>query len=72
MAFLGHVISAQGVLVDPKKVEAIVDWPQPTNVIEVKSFLGLAGYYKKFVERFSTITMLTQRGKNLNGQINVR
>ena len=62
--------------VDPKKVEAIVDWPQPTNVIEVKSFLGLAGYYQKFVERFSTITMsltmLTQRGKNLNGQINVR
>ena len=46
VAFLGHVISAQEVSVDPKKVEAIVDWPRPTNVTEVRSFLRLAGYYQ--------------------------
>nr|XP_027086619.1 uncharacterized protein LOC113708357 [Coffea arabica] len=65
VAYLGHVISGQGVSVDPKKVEAIVDWPRPTNVTEVRSFLGLAGYCRKFVEGFSTIatplTRLTQK-----------
>ncbi|KAI5324710.1 hypothetical protein L3X38_033783 [Prunus dulcis] len=48
--FLGHVISADGVYVDPQKVEAVVNWPQPTSVTEVRSFLGLAGYYRRFVE----------------------
>ena len=49
VVFLGHVISAEGVYVDPKKIEAILNWKPPTSVHEVHSFLGLAGYYRRFV-----------------------
>ncbi|BBN68030.1 transposable element gene [Prunus dulcis] len=66
--FLGHVISAEGIYVDPRKVEAIVNWVQPTSVTEVRSFLGLAGYYRRFVEGFSSIaaplTRLTRKDVN--------
>ena len=55
VAFLGHVISAEGVSVDPQKIVAIVNWKPPTNVTEIWSFLGLAGYYRKFVEGFSKL-----------------
>ena len=55
VAFLGHVISAEGISVDPRKIETIVNWKPPTNVSEICSFLGLAGYYKKFVDGFSNI-----------------
>ena len=47
VAFLGHIISKDGVAVDPSKVEAVKDWPRPKNASEVRSFLGLAGYYRK-------------------------
>ena len=58
---LGHIVSAEGVLVDPQKVEAILHWKPPTSVIEIRIFLGLAGYYRKFVEGFSKIaTPLTR------------
>ena len=53
--FLGYVISEAGIFVDPSKVEAMVDWARPTNVSEVRSFSGLAGYYRRFVEGFSRI-----------------
>ena len=56
-SFLGHVVSADGVMVDSKKVEAVVNWEPPANVREVRSFLGLAGYYHRFVENFSIIAM---------------
>jgi hypothetical protein len=55
VAFLGHILTAEGVAVDPEKVEVVSHWQQPTNVCEVKSFLGLAGYYRRFIEGFSKI-----------------
>jgi hypothetical protein len=56
ISYLGHVISAAGIATDPAKVEAIASWPQPANVKELRSFLGLAGYYKKFVKHFAIIS----------------
>jgi hypothetical protein len=55
VVFLGHVISAEGILVDPRKVEAVLKWERPTNMTEIWSFLGLTGYYQRFIEGFSII-----------------
>jgi hypothetical protein len=61
VGFLGHVISAGGVSVDPSKIKSIMERKAPTNPTEVRAFLGLAGYYQKFVEGFSSIARpLTQ------------
>ncbi|KAF8045500.1 hypothetical protein N665_4790s0001, partial [Sinapis alba] len=53
--FLGHIVSDQGVSVDPEKIRAIQGWPRPKNATEVRSFLGLAGYYRKFVKGFASL-----------------
>ena len=65
--FLGHVISNKGVLVDPTKVEAVLQWELPKIVTEIHIFLDLARYYRRFIERFSKIAMpltqLTKKGQ---------
>ena len=50
VVFLGHVVSGDGVMHDPSKVKAITEWRVPKNATEVRNFLGLAGYYRRFVE----------------------
>ena len=53
--FLGHVVTKEGIKVDPQKVKAIKEWSRPTNITEIISFLGLAGYYRRFVKEFSKV-----------------
>jgi hypothetical protein len=54
--FLGHVISAEGIVFDTSKVQEILDWKSPKSVMQIRSFLGLAGYYCRFIPNFSKIT----------------
>ena len=55
VAFLGHVVSGNGIAMQPDKVQAVSDWPIPRNLHEVRSFLGLCSYYRRFVPRFITV-----------------
>ncbi|GJT43686.1 putative reverse transcriptase domain-containing protein [Tanacetum coccineum] len=72
--FLGHLIDSQGLHVDPAKIEAVKNWTSPTTPTEVRQFLGLAGYYRRFIEGFSKIakplTKLTQKNKNYVWSLN--
>ena len=68
VSFRGHVLSNGGIAVDPKKVEDVLNWNPPRDVGEIRSFLGLAGYYCRFIEGFSKIakpmtTLLEKDGK---------
>jgi hypothetical protein len=70
VAFLGHVISTGGISVDPSKVKDVLNWMPPTNALEIRSFLGLAGYYHRFIKDFSKIakpmTRLLEKNKDFD------
>ena len=64
--YLGHIISEEGISLDPEKIESIMNWLTPRNVTDVTSFMGLVGYYQRFIEGFSkvahAITSLQRKG----------
>ena len=51
--YLGHVISKEGVKVDPKKIKSITEWPKPTNISKFRRILGLTGYYRRFIRNYA-------------------
>lgn len=55
MEYLGHFISAEGVSTDPRKITAVKEWPIPTNIKQLRFFLGLAGYHRRFIQGFGSI-----------------
>ena len=69
--FLRHVVTKDGISIDSRKVDVVANWRRPTIVTEIRSFLGFVGYYKRFIEGFSKITLpltrLTQKGVKFEG-----
>jgi hypothetical protein len=68
--YLGHVISSEGIVVDPEKIKSIMEWPVPKDVVDIWSFMGIMGYYRRFIEGFSKIaypiTSLQKKGTKFN------
>jgi hypothetical protein len=68
--YLGHVISSEGIVVDSEKIKAIMEWPIPKDVADIRSYMGITGYYRRFIEGFSKIaypiTPLQKKGTKFN------
>ena len=79
VSYLGHVISGAGVATDPSKIDAVANWPRPTTISEIRSFLGFASYYRRFVEGFARVAAplhrcvakLSGRPKREQGRVSV-
>jgi hypothetical protein len=73
VSFLGRVITDGGIAVDPTKVQDVLNWEPPRNVSEIRSFLGLACYYRRFIEGFSKmvkpLTSLLEKGKQFKWDV---
>ena len=69
--YLGHAVSIKGISIDPKKIQAVVEWPRPTTITQVTSFLGFVSYYRRFTPIFSKfVEPLYQLLQNLEGKSN--
>ena len=68
--YLGHIVNAQGIRPDPKKVSAVQSWPVPQNLHDIRSFLGLCNYFRKFMDHYSSVawplTNLTKKSVSWN------
>ena len=72
VSFLGHILSEQGVAVDPSKVQEVLDWKSPTSVTEIRSFLGLAGYYCQFIQDHKTNDKAPSEGSQVYLDVRLR